>query len=467
MTHDDTPSTPGPVFICHASEDRDIAWRLTEALERRGVRGWFAPRDIPVGADYPASIVAGIRACAAMVVLVSAAANGKDFVRREVERAGSYGKPLTACLLDGTRPSHGLELFLSSTQWVDAGAIGIEGAAEAIAAALLGTPLATAPARRTRGLFRKALLATVMAAAVAVVIWATWPPPGPEPRRQADVPRQEAPGPSPAVEPDDPDDPDDPKEPDVPDGPGPGSGVDASDPGAVARALIEVAGTGDESAIRARFTPAMQAQYPDHLWTTMAAQARQFAPTAAAPPEIVFQRKLPRRLVPGPDQVTLVVAERRASGSWYCDQVLLRGDDARWTAELYNFWVAVDGRCLSEDDVDAATTRAGQIVAVIAGGGEIPAADISRVLAEHTSKPEWAALLANIRERIGHWSPADHLVGAAPLSNMQWPGSPGRFVVVRYAVDRGGMLLNLDVMLQQETDDVWRLAGLYLTPWTG
>ena len=22
-------------------------------------------------------------------------------------------------------------------------------------------------------------------------------------------------------------------------------------------------------------------------------------------------------------------------------------------------------------------------------------------------------------------------------------------------------------LLQQETDDVWRLAGLYLTPWTG
>ena len=43
---------PGRVFISHASEDREIAQAVCEAIEGRGVPCWIAPRDITPGKDY-------------------------------------------------------------------------------------------------------------------------------------------------------------------------------------------------------------------------------------------------------------------------------------------------------------------------------------------------------------------------------------------------------------------------------
>ena len=40
------------IFISHASEDRNIAFRTVEALENENIKCWIAPRDIPGGHNH-------------------------------------------------------------------------------------------------------------------------------------------------------------------------------------------------------------------------------------------------------------------------------------------------------------------------------------------------------------------------------------------------------------------------------
>ena len=62
------------VFISYAMKNKAVAERLVGALERHGLACWIAPRDIPLGASWPAEIskaVSGSRlllgSCSALV----------------------------------------------------------------------------------------------------------------------------------------------------------------------------------------------------------------------------------------------------------------------------------------------------------------------------------------------------------------------------------------------------------------
>jgi tetratricopeptide (TPR) repeat protein len=110
---------PGDVFISYASADADSAAAVCRALEDAGLSCWMAPRDLPPGALYAEAIVAAIGAARASVVLLSEAANGSQFVVREVERAASRRVPLVPVRLDDTDPSPALEFFLGALQRLD------------------------------------------------------------------------------------------------------------------------------------------------------------------------------------------------------------------------------------------------------------------------------------------------------------------------------------------------------------
>ena len=107
------------VFICHASEDRDIAVDLVTGLESRGVSCWIAPRDIAVGAQYAQAIVAGISGARALVLVFSESANRSPHVAREVERAVSRGMPIIPVRLGEVEPTSALEYYISDAQWLD------------------------------------------------------------------------------------------------------------------------------------------------------------------------------------------------------------------------------------------------------------------------------------------------------------------------------------------------------------
>jgi hypothetical protein len=107
------------VFICHASEDRDIAIAIVAGLERRGASCWIAPRDIPVGAQYAQAIVSGISGARALVLVFSDSANRSPHVAREVERAVSRGMPVIPVRLGDVEPTPALEYYISDAQWLD------------------------------------------------------------------------------------------------------------------------------------------------------------------------------------------------------------------------------------------------------------------------------------------------------------------------------------------------------------
>jgi len=111
----------GPsAFISHADEDAVIAHDLCRHLERAGVPCWIAPRDVTPGQDYASEIVVGIESCSTFVLVLSAAANRSAFVRREVERAASKGKPMFPVRIEDVLPERALEFFVSSSHWIDA-----------------------------------------------------------------------------------------------------------------------------------------------------------------------------------------------------------------------------------------------------------------------------------------------------------------------------------------------------------
>ena len=107
-------------FISYASEDESVAGTISAYLEQSGVSCWIASRDVRPGADYGAEIIDAIETSASLVLVLSEHANSSEFVKREVERAVSKGKPIFSVRVRDVVPSKSLELFISSAEWIDA-----------------------------------------------------------------------------------------------------------------------------------------------------------------------------------------------------------------------------------------------------------------------------------------------------------------------------------------------------------
>ncbi len=108
------------VFISYASADAKIAQQICDYLEQEGIRCWIAPRDVTPGRDYAAEIIEGLLECPVLVLVLSEHANDSIYVKREVERAVSAGKPVLPIRVREVMPSRSLELFVASSHWIDA-----------------------------------------------------------------------------------------------------------------------------------------------------------------------------------------------------------------------------------------------------------------------------------------------------------------------------------------------------------
>lgn len=82
------------VFVSHASTDHAIAVAIVEALEARGIKTWFAPKDITGGADFATAIPRAIYGSRLMVILLSERAMHSFDVQSEVNLARSEGLAL-------------------------------------------------------------------------------------------------------------------------------------------------------------------------------------------------------------------------------------------------------------------------------------------------------------------------------------------------------------------------------------
>lgn len=74
-------------FISYSSEDQDFADRLNADLQNAGVRCWFAPHDLPIGAKTWDGIDQAIRTRDKVLLILSKGAIGSDWVEDEVTTA--------------------------------------------------------------------------------------------------------------------------------------------------------------------------------------------------------------------------------------------------------------------------------------------------------------------------------------------------------------------------------------------
>ena len=108
------------VFISYSSDDKAIADQVCHLLESNGLHCWIAPRDVPAGGQFAEEIIRAIEACPAFLLILSLASNASKFVHSEVERAFTKDKVLFILRIQDIQPVRRLELFISSSQWVDA-----------------------------------------------------------------------------------------------------------------------------------------------------------------------------------------------------------------------------------------------------------------------------------------------------------------------------------------------------------
>jgi len=108
------------IFISHSSKDKDMADEVCSLFENNGLACWIAPRDIPGGKEYGEEVILGIDACFAMVVVLTDNSNDSKMVAKEVERAISKNKDVITVKMKDIQPSKRLELFISSSQSVQA-----------------------------------------------------------------------------------------------------------------------------------------------------------------------------------------------------------------------------------------------------------------------------------------------------------------------------------------------------------
>lgn len=108
------------VFISHSSADRETAAGACDALERRGLACWIAPRDIIPGQDYGEAIIEGIRGSRIFLLIFSGNTGESHQVRREIERAANQGLAIIPFRIEEVMPSKSLEYFISGAHWLDA-----------------------------------------------------------------------------------------------------------------------------------------------------------------------------------------------------------------------------------------------------------------------------------------------------------------------------------------------------------
>jgi hypothetical protein len=108
------------VFICYASQDKDVAEAICNTLESRQIKCWIAPRDVWPGTEWAEMIVDAIDSSRIFVLVLSIISNASPQVRREVKIAASKDIPIIPIRIDNVIPSKAIDYFVSSHHFLDA-----------------------------------------------------------------------------------------------------------------------------------------------------------------------------------------------------------------------------------------------------------------------------------------------------------------------------------------------------------
>lgn len=108
------------VFISYSSKDKTTADAVCAHLESRGIRCWYAPRDIEPGADWAESIISGLNGAKVMALIYTDNSNDSEQVLREVAYAAENGLVIVPFRLSGTKPADRLGGYIKKYHWLDA-----------------------------------------------------------------------------------------------------------------------------------------------------------------------------------------------------------------------------------------------------------------------------------------------------------------------------------------------------------
>jgi len=108
------------VFVSYSNKDKPVADAVVASLESKGIRCWFAPRDVTPGTSWGQAIVRAIEASRIMVIILSTNSNQSRQVVREVERAVAVDVIIIPFRIENITPTGAMSYFLSSEHWLDA-----------------------------------------------------------------------------------------------------------------------------------------------------------------------------------------------------------------------------------------------------------------------------------------------------------------------------------------------------------
>jgi hypothetical protein len=108
------------VFISYSSKDKTVADAVCATLESRKIRCWIAPRDVPPGKPYAASLVNAISDSRVFVLVLSEGSNQSSHVLREVGEAVDNGIPILPLRIEDVEPSQEMRYYIKSIHWLDA-----------------------------------------------------------------------------------------------------------------------------------------------------------------------------------------------------------------------------------------------------------------------------------------------------------------------------------------------------------
>lgn len=105
-------------FISYSSKDKEIAYKIVDAIESTGHTCWIAPRNIPYGTPYARAIMEGIDECNTFIVLITDNSIKSEDVLNEVDNAHASKKKIIPIKLTDVLLSRELNYYLSRTQWM-------------------------------------------------------------------------------------------------------------------------------------------------------------------------------------------------------------------------------------------------------------------------------------------------------------------------------------------------------------
>ena len=112
MTHE--------VFISYSSKQKAVADGIKHYLEEYQISCWMAPDSIPPSSSYPEQINKAIGACKVCLLVYSNTASLSPWVKKEVNQAINFGKPILPFRIEETEHSDFFDFILSDTHWIEA-----------------------------------------------------------------------------------------------------------------------------------------------------------------------------------------------------------------------------------------------------------------------------------------------------------------------------------------------------------